>query len=66
MGKVVALSSFESNRQSGKRAATTSESARIIMFTGVRYERIIQKEEARIGPIGQIRSRLGLGNGRKS
>ena len=66
MGKVVALSSFESHRQSVRRAAADGEPARIIMFTGVRYERILQKEETSIGPLAQVRSRLGSGNSRKS
>lgn len=45
MGKVVALSSFESNRGSKRETLCGKETAEVILFTGVRYERIGNCEE---------------------
>ena len=46
MGKVVALSSFECNRRSEREDRTGSETAEVILFTGVRYECMGTREEA--------------------
>ena len=46
MGKVVALSAYELNRGSERKYRGGNESAQVIMFTGVRYERIGKREKA--------------------
>lgn len=45
MGKVVALSSFESHRRSERENRRTRGTAEVILFTGVRYERMGNLEE---------------------
>ena len=46
MGKVVALSLFKSDRDTGRKADKSICSAEVIFFTGVRYERLIQDDDA--------------------
>lgn len=48
MGKVVALSSFESHRNPHRHVVGAKrEPAEVIMFTGVRYEPMSQGKDAR-------------------
>lgn len=46
MGNVVALSSFELNRESKQENRCGEETAVVLLFTGVRYERIGERDEA--------------------
>lgn len=59
MGNVVALSSFEFNRGSERKNRSGKESAEVILFTGVRYERMGNLEEAR--SFKDRRTHLNLG-----
>ncbi len=46
MGNVVALSSFESNRGSRQENRCGGKPAVVLLFTGVRYERIGERKKA--------------------
>ncbi len=62
MGKVVALSSFESNRHPHRHAVDAKrESAEVIMFTGVRYERMLQGKDAQAMRRKNSRSQVEMG-----
>ena len=59
MGKVVALSSFESHRNPHRHVVGAKrEPAEVIMFTGVRYEPMVQGKDAR--QIGRKPSRSNI------
>ena len=66
MGNVVALSSFEFNRASERKNRSGMESAEVILFTGVRYERMGSRDDALSFKSEHEHLRLGLPANSKS
>ena len=60
MGKVVALSSFESSRRSERENCRNRGTAEVILFTGVRYERMGNLEDLHRFENEDMLPKLGL------